>query len=62
MLNIFIENSCLVSLSNISNKYFNHGTLIELVLTISPALILSLIAFTSFKLLLLMGEVTDPYL
>ena len=30
--------------SNISNKYLNHGTLIDLVWTISPALILILIA------------------
>ena len=46
--------------SPISNKYLNHGTLIELVWTITPALILILIAFPSFKLLYLMDEVTDP--
>lgn len=44
----------------ISNKYMNHGTLIELIWTITPALILILIAFPSFKLLYLMDEVTDP--
>ncbi len=44
----------------ISNKYVNHGTLIELIWTITPALILILIAFPSFKLLYLMDEVTDP--
>ena len=44
----------------ISNKYFNHGTFIELIWTITPALILILIAFPSFKLLYLMDEVTDP--
>jgi len=44
----------------ISNKYLNHGTLIELIWTITPALILILIAFPSFKLLYLMDEVTDP--
>jgi len=46
----------------ISNKYSNHGTLIELIWTITPALILILIAFPSFKLLYLMDEVTDPNL
>jgi GIY-YIG catalytic domain/Cytochrome C oxidase subunit II, transmembrane domain/NUMOD1 domain len=35
-------------------------TLIELVWTITPALILILIAFPSFKLLYLMDEVSDP--
>jgi heme/copper-type cytochrome/quinol oxidase subunit 2 len=48
--------------SIISNKYLNHGTLIELIWTITPALILILIAFPSFKLLYLMDEVTDPNL
>jgi cytochrome c oxidase subunit 1 len=48
--------------TNISNKYLNHGTLIELIWTITPALILILIAFPSFKLLYLMDEVTDPNL
>jgi cytochrome c oxidase subunit 1 len=38
----------------ISNKYLNHGTLIELIWTITPAVILILIAFPSFKLLYLM--------
>jgi len=45
--------------SPISHKYLNHGTLIELIWTITPALILILIAFPSFKLLYLMDEVTD---
>lgn len=48
--------------SPISSKYLNHGTLIELIWTITPALILILIAFPSFKLLYLMDEVTDPSL
>lgn len=48
--------------SLISNKYFNHGTLIELIWTISPAIILILIAFPSFKLLYVMDEVIDPIL
>lgn len=44
----------------ISHKYLNHGTLIELIWTITPAIILLLIAFPSFKLLYLMDEVSDP--
>ena len=48
--------------SIISNKYLNHGTFIELIWTITPAFILILIAFPSFKLLYLMDEVTDPNL
>jgi len=44
----------------ISHKYLNHGTLIELIWTITPAIILILIAFPSFKLLYLMDEVSDP--
>lgn len=48
--------------SYISNKYVNHGTLVELIWTITPSLILILIAFPSFKLLYLMDEVIDPSL
>lgn len=48
--------------NKISHKYLNHGTLIELIWTVTPALILILIAFPSFKLLYLMDEVTDPSL
>jgi cytochrome c oxidase subunit 2 len=43
-------------------KYANHGTLIELIWTITPALILIAIAFPSFKLLYLMDEVFSPAL
>jgi len=46
--------------SPISHKYLNHGTLIELIWTITPALVLILIAFPSFKLLYLMDEINDP--
>jgi ubiquinol-cytochrome c reductase cytochrome b subunit len=46
--------------SPISRKYTRHGTLIELIWTITPAIILILIAFPSFKLLYLMDEITDP--
>ena len=45
--------------SPISHKYLTHGTLIELIWTITPAVILILIAFPSFKLLYLMDEVND---
>jgi cytochrome c oxidase subunit 1 len=48
--------------NKISSKYLNHGTLIELIWTITPAIVLVLIAFPSFKLLYLMDEVTDPNL
>lgn len=46
--------------TNIVSKYANHGTLIELVWTITPALILIAIAFPSFKLLYLLDEVFTP--
>lgn len=46
--------------SPIVYKYANHGTLIELVWTITPALILIGIAFPSFKLLYLMDEIGNP--
>ncbi len=46
--------------SPISHKYLNHGTLIELIWTITPAIILIFIAFPSFKLLYLMDEINDP--
>jgi heme/copper-type cytochrome/quinol oxidase subunit 2 len=43
-----------------SNIYLTHGTLIELIWTITPALVLILIAFPSFKLLYITDDVTDP--
>lgn len=46
--------------AQIVHKYHNHGTLIELVWTITPALVLIAIAFPSFKLLYLMDEVISP--
>jgi cytochrome c oxidase subunit II len=57
-----IVNNYRVKKAEMSNKYVNHGTLIELIWTITPAIILILIAFPSFKLLYLMDEVTDPSL
>ena len=45
--------------TSLSNKYVNHGTLVELIWTVTPGLILIFIAFTSFKLLYLMDEVSD---
>ena len=44
----------------IVHKYLNHGTLIELIWTITPALILIAIAFPSFRLLYLLDEVISP--
>ena len=44
----------------ISHKYFIHGSLLEIIWTITPALILVTIAFPSFKLLYLIDEVIDP--
>ena len=41
-------------------KYFTHGTVIELIWTVTPALVLVAIAFPSFRLLYLMDEVNDP--
>ena len=46
--------------SPIANKYLNHGTLLELIWTITPALILIAIAFPSFRLLYLLDEVISP--
>jgi heme/copper-type cytochrome/quinol oxidase subunit 2 len=43
-----------------SHKYLNHGTLIELIWTITPAFILIAISFPSFKLLYITDDVTDP--
>jgi len=48
------------SKSFISHKYLTHGTLIEIIWTIIPAVILVFIAFPSFKLIYLMDEVIDP--
>lgn len=44
----------------ISHKYLTHGTTIEIIWTITPAIILVFIAFPSFKLIYLMDEVIDP--
>ena len=54
MYNFNTKNSAIVY------KYLNHGTLIELIWTITPALILTVIAFPSFRLLYLLDEVTSP--
>ena len=43
----------------ISHKFLVHGTTLEIIWTITPALILVAIAFPSFKLLYLMDEVVD---
>ena len=43
-------------------KYLVHGTIIEIVWTIIPALILLFIAFPSLQLLYSLDEITDPSL
>lgn len=48
--------------SPITMKHLNHGTLIEIIWTVSPALILVAIAFPSFKLLYMLDEVIAPAL
>ena len=44
----------------ISHKFLTHGTTIEIIWTITPAIILVFIAFPSFKLIYLMDEIVDP--
>ena len=46
--------------SPIAHKYWTHGTVIELVWTITPALVLMLIAQPSFALLYVLDEVISP--
>jgi len=46
----------------IAYRYFTHGTALEVIWTILPALVLIAIAFPSFKLLYLMDEVLSPTL
>ena len=46
--------------SPMTHKYLNHGTLIELIWTVSPAIVLIAIAFPSFRLLYLLDEVISP--
>jgi len=43
-----------------AHKYLVHGTAIEIIWTLTPALILVTIALPSFKLLYMMDEVVDP--
>jgi cytochrome c oxidase subunit 2 len=43
----------------ISHKYLIHGAALEIIWTITPAIILILIAFPSFKLIYLIDEVID---
>jgi len=48
------------SASPLSHKYYNHGTLVELIWTITPAMVLIALALPSFKLLYLADEVITP--
>ena len=54
MINFSHKNSPIVY------KYSNHGTLIELIWTITPAFVLIAIAFPSFRLLYMLDEVVTP--
>ena len=56
LTSIFIKDSH----NKIRYKYMSHGTLLELIWTISPAFILIAIAFPSLRLLYLTDEVIDP--
>ena len=47
---------------DISHKYSNHGTIIEIIWTLTPAAILISIAIPSLKLLYFSDEVIDPAL
>lgn len=57
---IIIINNYNYSKHPISNKKLKDGTLIEIIWTLTPALILITIALPSFQLLYLMDEVLDP--
>ena len=46
--------------AKISHKYLVHGTLIEIIWTIFPAIVLLAIAIPSFRLLYILDEVTLP--
>ena len=46
--------------SQITHKYLVHGTIIEVIWTIFPAVVLLAIAIPSFKLLYILDEVTLP--
>ena len=59
---IFVVTNYTKQKSPISNKYQNHGTLIELVWTIIPALILILIGLPAFNLLFLIDDVADTHI
>jgi heme/copper-type cytochrome/quinol oxidase subunit 2 len=43
-----------------SHKYLSHGTIVELIWTITPTIILLLVAFYSFRLLYLIDYDYDP--
>ena len=46
--------------TKITHKYLVHGTLIEILWTIFPAIVLLAIAIPSFRLLYILDEVTLP--
>ena len=44
----------------IAHKFLNHGVTLEIIWTITPAIILIFIAYPSFELIYLLDEVIDP--
>lgn len=57
---IAVINNFVKSKRVISHKYLVHGTAIEFIWTVLPALVLVGIAFPSFKLLYLIDEIIEP--
>ena len=55
-----VEHNGVLRPAKISLKDLNHGSVIEIVWTLTPAFILVLIAFPSFRLLYLMDEIVEP--
>lgn len=48
--------------SPLSHRYLNHGTVVELVWTCAPAVVLVALAFPSFRLLYIIDDVISPAL
>lgn len=59
---LYIITITVISSSSLSSKYLTHGKLIEFIWTVSPALLLILIAYPSFRLLYLLDSVNEPSL
>lgn len=57
---VWVLSIILIKSKSISAKHVSHGSLLEIIWTLIPALILVLIAIPSFRLLYLLDEVVDP--